>query len=374
MDPYDALGIAFGATDAEISKAYKKKALKLHPDKVGKQNLSPIEAKAVAKQFHDIQQAKSFLLDAEHAEDRRSYDAKRESTRLRREAEERNMKTMSEQRKRMRQELKEKEAMAAAKGSKESHKYHQEKDLVDQLKRDGQKLREVYAEQTAQQELERELKEQRKTHKEALEARQIRLKWDRKKIKISPSEHSIATLLTKKIGNVTQVEILGPKGNQALVTFELATSCRPCVDAYATSKEMRAKFVGKRKQQEEELEDEQQQQQQELPPVSTTSRQQQRETLEDRRLRQGAEREELLRQMEAEEETVEPGHPKRSKPTLDHTSKEYKASRPFPIPMPDTQELENLAPIQKLQVLERSILGNLLSPEQLQSIQISRSR
>ena len=43
------------------------------------------------------------------------------------------------------------------------------------------------------------------------------------------------------------MEFLGKKGNQAMVTFRDASSCRPCVDAFRDSKEMRAKFVGSQK-------------------------------------------------------------------------------------------------------------------------------
>ena len=92
QDPYEILGVPFNATDAEIKKAYRKLALKLHPDKQQKGNQA--SAEEIAKKFHDVKEARSFLLDDDHAEARRKYDAKRESDRLRQQTEalrERNM-------------------------------------------------------------------------------------------------------------------------------------------------------------------------------------------------------------------------------------------------------------------------------------------
>ena len=367
IDPYDALGIEPNATDAEITKAYRKLALKLHPDKQ-KRDISPEEAEAIAKRFHDIKEARSFLLDAEHAEDRRAFDAKRESEKLRKQADELREKNMSIRRKRMRDELKEKEARARQSSKKKVEK--NDKELVDQLRRDGKELREKYAERDIEKELARELKREREARAEALEERQVRLKWDRKKIKISPSEHSIASLLSK-FGHVEEVEMLGSKGNQALVTFADPSSCRPCVDAYATSKEMRAKFIGKRKEREEERERDADN---DIP--ATTNKRREGESLEDRRLRQAAEREELLRQMEAEDEE-ETGRVKHSSNKFStrspaHNETKTRTSKPFPIPFPDSSELSNLSPLQKLEKMEKKILGPLISPEQLQSIQVTR--
>ncbi|KAL3919295.1 MAG: hypothetical protein SGARI_007241, partial [Bacillariaceae sp.] len=109
-DPYDILGVSAQATDAEISKAYKKLALKLHPDK--QRNKSPVEAEEIAKRFHDVKEARAFLLDAEHAEERRKFDAKRESERRRKEADAVREKAMSQRRKQMRSDLKQKEEAA----------------------------------------------------------------------------------------------------------------------------------------------------------------------------------------------------------------------------------------------------------------------
>jgi DnaJ homolog subfamily C member 17 len=391
FDPYDVLGIEHGATEAEITKAYRRLALKLHPDK--QRNLSPREAEEVAKKFHQIKEARNFLLDAEHQEDRRQYDVKRASDKVRREADERRERTMSDRRKKLRDELKQKESMAATRNSNLDgssteipstgegggrRRKRQDDPVMDNLRQEGQKMREAYAGREAEEELRRQDK-MHKSKVKSLEDRQIRLKWDRKKVRISHSEHTIAALLSK-FGPVESIEFIGAKGNVALVTFANASSCAPCVADYADSQEMRAKFVGKRKERE-----------QEDPTVgaeslfssgsqwATTGTTSHRvgESLQDRRLRQAAEREELLRQMEDDEEEnrglsskpvspVPPDEQRRNKNVPPRSS-----SLPFPVPFPDSEDWKDLTPIQKLEKFEKEVFGNLMSMDSLSSMQIS---
>ena len=74
QNPYELLKLQHGATDDEISRAFKKLMLQLHPDKqpVGQ---SAEEAEAVARLMHDVMDAKSFLLDGEYLAARRQYDS-----------------------------------------------------------------------------------------------------------------------------------------------------------------------------------------------------------------------------------------------------------------------------------------------------------
>lgn len=372
LDPYDILGVAFGASDAEITKAYRKLALKLHPDKQ-KPGLSKTEADAVSKRFHEIKEARSFLLDAENAEDRRAFDAKRESDRIRRETEAVRDQQMSERRKRMRDELREKEEQARSCRKKQKEKDKQEQDLVDKLRKEGQQRREEQATRNVEKELEKQLRQDRKQRQAILEDRQVRLKWDRKKMKISPSEDSIASLLSQ-FGTVEQVELLGKKGNQALVTFQDAASCQPCVQAYANSKEMRAKFVGSRKNREEEEEEEDENEQM---PETLSSRipsgSRHMESLDGRRIRQAEERERLLRELQEDDgeigdEKKEQGEDESHKAGLASKKNRRRSTVHFPLPFPDSEDLVALSPFDKLRKMEEHILGKLLKPKELEAL------
>lgn len=367
MDPYLVLGIQAGSTDAEITKAYRKLALKLHPDKQ-RPNASQVEQETVAKRFQEIQQARTFLL--ENKGERQKLDNKRESERVRKQADAKREQTMSAKRKRMRDELKQKEAQAkqeTREKTKRTKDQTNNKDYVDQLRRDGTKLREAYAEKEAERHdvLEEQLRLNKKKEKEALEHRQVRLKWDRKKISTSPSEDSIASSFQENFGKVEHVEFLGSKGNQALVTFAHAKSCKPCVGFYLNSKEMRAKFVGSRKEREEQEPYEMEGNEQ-TARSATSSSFRENETLEQRSLRQQGEREALLRQMEQEvqggggddqNEAVKP-------------KKRSVATKPLIVPLPSDDD-KNLSPLEKLEKFERSILGGLLSKDKLREIQAS---
>lgn len=354
LDPYEILGIEQGCSDAGITKAYRKLALKLHPDKV--QNLSEKEQDRISKEFHAIQEARAFLLEPEHAEARRAFDTKRASQQLRRQQDAVRESQMSERRKRMRDELKRKEEL-----TKNQDIYQEEAlEALEKLRRQGKDLREKHSDRVHDKQARKQSRTEKKTRM-LKEERQVRVKWSRKRMKVSPSEHSLAHLLSK-YGPVESVEILGSKGNAALITFVNASSCRPCVDAYEMSEEMRATFVSKKRK--EEYEQESTRRNEAEAPAATTSTSQDREGLEERKHRQAAERERLMRELEMEDA----GQHVKDR-SDDETTKQKKRSRPFPLEFAATLD-SSLTPVQKLEHFENAFFGGTLSSEQMRRMQV----
>ena len=235
-DPYDVLGLEFPVTDdAVITKAYRKLALQYHPDKQ-RQTATQAEADAMAIKFHQLQQARAFLLDSEFQASRQAYDRKRASQRARQEHERAQREKLSGHRKRLQEEL----AAAEAEAKSKKQKVQSSVSKREELRRQGQAMREAHA--AAQREREEKVAAKRET---SVSARQVRLKWSRKRIKQSPSEDSIARDFGAKFGPVEAVEMIGHKGNAALVTFRHASSCPLCVEFYESSNEMRATYIKK---------------------------------------------------------------------------------------------------------------------------------
>jgi DnaJ family protein C protein 17 len=332
-DPYEVLGVGLTDDAATINKAYRKLALQLHPDKI--QQLSAKEQEIAAERFQKIQTAKAFLTEPEYAKARDKYDLQRASQLRREQVEAERTKSMSDQRKRMRDELAEQEKDARQRKVNRSSTKEHHKEKVRDLQKEGEQLRQQFADKEAA----KKVAEMTKTIKED---RQIRLKWSRKKLKVSPTEHSIEELM-QQFGSVESVEFLGSKGNAALVTFTDPNSCRPCVHMYAESEEMRASYVGKRKEGEIDMEEKAM-----LPKEKLAK---------DWKIQRAAEREKLLREMELEE-TANKSPPKRSR-----------RKPPYVFPPPLLGD-KNRSPLQLLQEQEALILKNFLSLDRIKKIQI----
>lgn len=337
------------ASESEINKAFRKLSLQLHPDK--QHGKSDREKVAVAKRFHAINQAKEFLLDPTR---RQPYDVQRGSRQRRQQQDKARETTMSERRRKMKQDLATREATLRS-GGTASGQHSQptspaDVNFLNKLRKDGKRRRDEYTEKTAEAEY-RHATKLKKQERGAIKSRQIRFKWSRKRISISPSEHSIADLLSK-FGKVLDVEMIGTKGNQALVTFESASSCQPCVDFYAKHKEMRASLIG----------DEDNELGGEADPDKTVV--QDYESLEEQRLRQARERELLIQKLEQEDNGVGTPTPLSRRTSADPTLQQ------FPLEFPPVKNSESMAPFEKLQYFEREVLRNLISKELFERIQM----
>ena len=361
-DPYQILGIPSTSLETDIKKAYRQLALKLHPDKQSG-TLTDSQRDELDKQFHDVKDARSFLLDTEHAEAKKKYDANLASERVRHAEEAKREKTMSSRRKRMREELSMRERMAKTPAAASSSTDDGDRFDVDRLRREGERLREEYAQREAEVDIARKqrMAVERATQKLHKEDRQVRLKWSRKKVIGGVHTKQSLTSIMNDFGDVEEVELLGSKGNSALITFANVSSCKPCVDAYRTSDTMRATFVGRRKI-DDTLRGGQYEEENDEPSLSKRSSKD-TENIQERNLRQAAERERLMRQMELEEAGGSGGDhavgDKKQSPFQKTDRWAEHNSSTFPPDFPATSEDEGLSPFDLLEKYEKIILGNI---------------
>ena len=351
-DPYHVLGITPTASESEIKKAYRQLALQYHPDKQSGTTLTISQRREIDARFQEIGDARSFLLDAENAEFRLKYDTNLASERLRQANEERRERTMDTRRKRMREELisREREHLARAKSnavSDNSNSGTADRFDVDRLRREGERLRAEYSMREADADVSRRKREalERATHALNMEERQVRLKWSRKKV--VGGSHTVLSITKIMIdfGEVESVELIGSKGNQALVTFADGSSCVKCVDAFRTSETMRATFVGRRKMDDFMNGG--------MQSVDANGQDYMGEDDRESSLRRAAERERLIREIELEEEAGGDGGGT-SMSTKISNGRQQQSS--FPPEFPSDPENEGLTPFQLLEKYEKIIL------------------
>jgi DnaJ family protein C protein 17 len=366
-NPYTILSLPNFATQSQIKKSFRQLSLKYHPDK-REQNLSKAQHDNLDHQFISVQEARDFLLNTDFKHDKNQFDAKLKSETLRKQEEERRDAAMSSKRKRMRHDLESKiqnlktDAGGGAGAGVDDGREEESQGYQD-LKRDGVRMREEFGQRTRTAE-EKLAARARKKQKSQLENRQVRVKWSRKKMG-GQSDEMIAKLM-KRFGALAHVELIGAKGNSALVTFQDDSSCKPCVDFYLHSDELRASYVNVEKRKDEEGS---------IPLTDTLNRDRDRESVEERKLRQAAEREVLLRNMElGEENDQEESGFQGNKEMKDDGLSSKKLSHLFPPTFPackqPTLDGSLPSPLERLQLLEREILQGLLSSREIEDIQI----
>ncbi|XP_058605755.1 dnaJ homolog subfamily C member 17 isoform X2 [Onychostoma macrolepis] len=213
MDLYALLGIESTATEKQIKKAYRQKALSCHPDK------NPDNPKA-AELFHQLSQALEVLTDAAA---KAAYDKVRAA---KKQAEERNRK-LDDKRKKIKLDLEARERQA------------------ENVKADDVKITRTLEEEIARlrEEGSRELQEQQRLIREQIQRERdmntdssavhqgnrnvtpkLKLKWKCKKDDASNAgySHEFLQSLFQKYGDVLNILISSKKKGSAVVEFASA--------------------------------------------------------------------------------------------------------------------------------------------------------
>ncbi|XP_047115021.1 dnaJ homolog subfamily C member 17 [Schistocerca piceifrons] len=212
---YELLGINIEATTQEVKKAYRKTALKCHPDK------NPDNPKA-AELFHKLSNALEILTD-ESA--RAAYDKvlkAKQAAKLR-------TQQLDSRRKKFKEELEARERAAQEAAAKKSEflidtRTDEEKlqAEIDRLRKEGSKA--VEEEIRYVQKIIEEEREQRanRREQEANNQYRLRIRWNVNKSDVNNGGYSYDMLhkLLSKYGNVVALILSPKKKGRALVEFE----------------------------------------------------------------------------------------------------------------------------------------------------------
>ncbi|KAJ1677453.1 DnaJ (Hsp40), sub C, member 17, partial [Spiromyces aspiralis] len=174
FDYYEVLGVAIESTAKDISKAYRQKALKYHPDK------NPDNAELI-KLFHQIKKAHEILTNPQ---ERAAYDEKRKA----KVQQIRKRQQMGQARQKMKDELEANERLA-----KQRQQEAREAKWRAEMEAEKFRAEAARAEQRREAMMQREIKRQMKAaadaaqeqmqHEESDELeRSVRVRWDRSRV------------------------------------------------------------------------------------------------------------------------------------------------------------------------------------------------
>ncbi|KAM9708817.1 dnaJ homolog subfamily C member 17 isoform 2-T2 [Menidia menidia] len=215
LDLYGLLGIEGTATTKEIKKAYRQKALTCHPDK------NPDNPKA-AELFHQLSQALEVLADAAA---RAAYD---KICAAKKQAEERNKK-LDDKRKKIKLDLEARERRAEAQSQEEVQITRTLEEEIARLREEGSRQLEE-EQRLIREQIQRERESQQQTGNndsgvercyESNATPKLKLKWKCKKddeLNGGYSEDVLIKLL-QKYGDVLNVIVSSKKKGSAVVEF-----------------------------------------------------------------------------------------------------------------------------------------------------------
>lgn len=225
IDLYGLIGVEFSATQSEIRKAYRKKALACHPDK------NPDNPKA-AELFHELANALEILSD-ESA--RAAYDrllSAKKAAALRH-AE------LDSKRRKLIEDLERREKAANSQHQARRHGYSTEKspeeqfkEEMERLRKEGSRLLEEEQELMRKQLAEDRLKTQECSNQWDSAQHRIKIKWKAEKSDDKNGGYNETNLrnFLKKYGDIVALVISGKKKGSAVVEFKTQEAAEMAVD------------------------------------------------------------------------------------------------------------------------------------------------
>ncbi|XP_031638686.1 dnaJ homolog subfamily C member 17 [Contarinia nasturtii] len=225
IDLYGLIGVELTATESEIRKAYRKKALACHPDK------NPDNPKA-AELFHELSNALGILTDesARAAYDR-VLNAKKAAALRHAELDSKRRKLIEDL------ERREKEASAKQKSRKggysaEKSPEEQLKDEMERLRKEGSRLLEEEQEMMRKQLAEDRLKMQEGSSQWDSSLHRIKIKWKAEKGDDTNGGYNETNLrnFLKKYGDIVALVISAKKRGSAVVEFKSQEAAEMAID------------------------------------------------------------------------------------------------------------------------------------------------
>lgn len=220
MDLYGILGVNPEATDKEIAKAYRKKALKCHPDK------NPDNPKA-AELFHDLSKALQVLTDVAA---KAAYD---NVLKARKVLEQRN-KQLDSKRKKLKEDLEAREHIAEKRRTEESTAQNNLSAEIEKLRKEGSRLLEQEQEFLRQQMRNSADIDDDDDDSEECESPKIKIRWNARKAGntgtgISYTEDSLRRLFAR-YGKIAAVVVSSKKKGSAIIEFASSTPLMSLID------------------------------------------------------------------------------------------------------------------------------------------------
>ncbi|KAK2192168.1 hypothetical protein NP493_37g05025 [Ridgeia piscesae] len=291
LDLYDILGVSIDATEKEILKAYRKSALKCHPDK-NKDNPKAAEA------FHQLSKALEVLTDAAA---RAAYD---KILRAKHAAEIRH-RELNKKRRKLKEDLEAREGAAGVKQAQEAEATTDLQKQIERLRKEGSRLL-----QEEQERLKEQLKQEGGTGNKGLKVR-WKIKpdgegsYDEDSLQRIFQKHGKVTALIvskKKSKGSAIVEFASTEDASRAVQYEVGQPSNPLTVAWLSGHPP-TNTVGDKWTEHVSSDQACHPQVQDLTGGSTIESHQDFESIVLMRMRQAEERRKLIEQLKAEEDT-----------------------------------------------------------------------